>query len=270
VEVHPVFLELARKQRFYSDQLVRKIAEDGGLADIEGVPEKVKRIFITAHDVRPEWHIRIQAAFQKHTDNAVSKTINFPNHATKEDVRTAYILAYRLGCKGLTIYRDGSRDQQVLNIAKKPEMPLVQPRPRPERTTGYTERVNTGCGKLYVTLNTDEYGPCEVFAQMGKAGGCAMSQTEATGRLISLALRSGIKAESIVKELMGIRCPSPVWQNGDMVLSCSDAIGRVLNTHARLDIQPTLLEMGACPDCGASVEHEGGCLTCRSCGFSRC
>jgi ribonucleoside-diphosphate reductase alpha chain len=121
-----------------------------------------------------------------------------------------------------------------------------------------------------VTVNRDDYGICEVFAQMGKAGGCAYSQIEATSRLISLALRSGVKVESIIKQLMGIRCPSPVWQNGAMVVSCSDAIAKVVNHHAETNIAHVLGEMGACPDCGATVEHEGGCIVCRSCGFSRC
>ena len=179
-------------------------------------------------------------------------------------------MAFKLGCKGITIYRDGSRDVQVLNIQRKVQYPQVEPRPRPDETTGVTERINTGCGKLYVTINTDEYGFCEVFAQMGKAGGCAYSQIEATSRLISLALRSGVKVDAIIRQLMGIRCPSPTWRNGEQVVSCSDAIAKVLNHRAQLNIVHHSDEMGACPDCGASVEHEGGCIVCRACGFSRC
>jgi ribonucleoside-diphosphate reductase alpha chain len=220
--------------------------------------------------VAPEWHIRIQAAFQRHTDNAVSKTINFPNSATPQDIYNAYLQAYKSGCKGLTVYRDGSREAQVLNIQKKPDYPQVEPRPRPDKTIGITERINTGCGKLYVTINRDEHGFCEVFTQMGKAGGCAYSQIEATARLISLALRSGVRMESIIRQLMGIRCPSPVWQNGEQVLSCTDAIAKVLNRQIGASVGSALQEMGACPDCGASVEHEGGCIVCRACGFSRC
>jgi ribonucleoside-diphosphate reductase alpha chain len=270
LEVHPIFRRISEEGGFYSDGLMKEIAEKGTIQEIEGIPEEVKRLFVTAHDINPEWHIRIQGAFQKYTDNAVSKTINFPNSAAREDVRKAYLLAYNLGCKGLTIYRDGSRDQQVLNIQRKPEPPQLAPRPRPERTYGVTQRMNTGCGKLYVTLNSDDLGPCEVFAQMGKAGGCANSQIEATGRLISLALRSGVKPASILRQLMGIRCPSPVWQEGEMVLSCSDAIAKVLNEYCQSGFSHMVAEMGACPDCGASVEHEGGCIVCRSCGFSRC
>lgn len=270
LEVHPAFQELAKAEGFYSEALMKRVAEKGSIRDVREIPERVRRIFTVSHDVSPDWHIQIQAAFQKYTDNAVSKTINFPFSATPEDVRNAYLLAYDLGCKGLTIYRDGSRDAQVLNIQRKPQYPQVEPRPRPDTTKGITERINTGCGKLYVTINWDDHGFCEVFAQMGKAGGCAYSHIEATGRLISLALRSGVKVESIIRQLMGIRCPSPMWQNGEQIVSCSDAIARVLNHQAQADITPVESLMGACPDCGAAVEHEGGCIVCRSCGFSRC
>ncbi len=270
LEVHPFFQEVAKAEGFYSEELMKRIAEKGTIQDLREIPEHVRRTFVVSHDVVPEWHIRIQAAFQKYTDNAVSKTINFPFSATPEDVRNAYLMAYDLGCKGLTIYRDGSRDAQVLNIQRKPHYPQVEPRPRPDTTSGITERINTGCGKLYVTVNWDEHGFCEVFASMGKAGGCAYSQIEATGRLISLALRSGVKIESIIKQLMGIRCPSPMWANGEQIVSCSDAIATVLNHHAQANITSVQSLMGACPDCGAAVEHEGGCIVCRSCGFSRC
>jgi ribonucleoside-diphosphate reductase alpha chain len=270
VEVHPLFRKAAQEGGFAGEDLFKEIAKKGSIQEIDGIPERVKRLFVCAHDISPEWHIRIQAAFQAHTDNAVSKTINFANAATKEDVRKAYLLAYRSGCKGLTIYRDGSRDKQVLNIQRRAEPQQVAPRPRPERTYGVTQRSSTGCGKIYVTINRDELGICEVFAQMGKGGGCANSQIEATGRLISLALRSGVKVESILKQLMGIRCPSPVWQNGQMTLSCSDAIAKVLNEYSQSGFTQMIAEMGACPDCGASVEHESGCIVCRSCGFSRC
>ena len=270
VEVHPLFRQAAQEGGFSREELFKEIAKKGSIQEIDGIPEPVKRLFVCAHDINPEWHIRIQAAFQAHTDNAVSKTINFANSATKEDVRRAYLLAYRSGCKGLTIYRDGSRDKQVLNIQRQAEPQQVAPRPRPERTYGVTQRSSTGCGKIYVTINRDELGICEVFAQMGKGGGCANSQIEATGRLISLALRSGVKVESILKQLIGIRCPSPVWQNGQMTLSCSDAIAKVLNEYSQSGFTQMIAEMGACPDCGAAVEHESGCIVCRSCGFSRC
>ncbi|MBW1739813.1 MAG: vitamin B12-dependent ribonucleotide reductase [Deltaproteobacteria bacterium] len=280
-EIHPLFKEMAKQNGFYSNELAKQIAETGSIQHIKGIPNKIKRLFVTAHDIAPEWHIRIQAAFQKYTDNAVSKTVNFPHNATPEDIEKAYRLAYETGCKGVTIYRYGSRDRQVLNIGREqtrhdrgiktePIRPGIVPRVRPVQTRGVTERINTGCGKLYVTINEDDQGICEVFAQMGKTGGCASSQIEATGRLISLALRSGVKVEAILKQISGIRCPSPIWQNGKMVLSCPDGIAHVIKNYTRISPTEMPTMMGACPDCGGALEHEGGCLVCRSCGFSKC
>jgi len=270
-EVHPVFEHMAKQNGFYSKKLVEEIAQTGSIQHIKEIPEKIRRLFVTAHDIMPEWHIRIQAAFQKYTDNAVSKTVNFPRDATPEDIEKVYRLAYESGCKGVTIYRYGSRGQQVLNIGKDQDRgAAILPRTRPVQTTGVTERINTGCGKLYVTINEDHEGICEVFAQMGKTGGCASSQIEAAGRLISLALRSGVKVEAIIKQLTGIRCPSPIWQNGGMVLSCPDAISQVIKHYMNIDAEDMPAMMGACPDCGSALEHEGGCLVCRACGFSRC
>ena len=276
VEVHPYFEEIAKQQGFYSPELMKRIAQTGSVRDIQEIPQEVRRLFVTAHEITPPWHIKIQAAFQKYTDNAVSKTVNFPRLAAAADVRQVYLSAFELGLKGVTIYRDGSRDEQVLSFGAGPEaqpaqLTYITPRPRPERTTGVTELINTGCGKLYVTVNQDRLGFCEVFAQMGKTGGCASSQIESTGRLISLALRSGVKIDSIIKQITGIRCPSPNWQNGAQVLSCPDAIAKVLANVAQVDPPvSTLNTMGSCPDCGGAVEPEGGCLVCRSCGFSRC
>lgn len=271
VEVNPLFMQIAKKQGFYSKKCIQALIESGSTASIADIPDHVRRIFRTSHDISPEWHIKIQSAFQKYTDNAVSKTVNFPADTDKEDVEKAYLLAYRSGCKGVTIYRYGSRGQQVLNISGDQEtMSLIAPRPKPERTHGITERIRTGCGNLYVTINSDEKGMCEVFAQMGKTGGCASSQIEAAGRLISLALRSGVNLESIVKQLIGIRCPSPSWQNGKMVLSCPDAIARVLKPL----IDPALVisdtAMGICPECGSTMTHQEGCLVCQACMFSKC
>jgi ribonucleoside-diphosphate reductase alpha chain len=270
VEVNPFFKRMAKEKGFYSPQLMEQIAQEGSIQNVKGIPEDIKGLFVTSHDISPECHIQIQAAFQKNTDNAVSKTINFPHEASPEDVRNTYLLAYHQGCKGVTIYRYGSRETQVLNLSKSTESSKISPRARPTRTTGVTERISTGCGKLYVTINQDEKGICEVFAQMGKTGGCASSQIEATGRLISLALRSGITLPSILKQIAGIRCPSPTWGNGHQVLSCSDAIARVISNYTQAKIEDEEKIMGACPDCGGQVIHENGCLTCHSCGFSRC
>jgi len=303
VEVNPLFKEIAKREGFYSDELMRRIAEEGTLKEIEEIPEKWRKVFRTAHDISPEWHVRIQAAFQKYVDNAVSKTVNFPRTASKEDVEKVYLLAYELGCKGVTIYRDGSREEQVLNIGKvnraadagleqiisentSGERPLLTPRSRPEVIRGTTRKMTTGCGNLYVTINEDEQGPFEVFTQMGKAGGCSASQAEAIGRLISLALRSGVDPKAVIKQLRGIRCPNPGWEKGGMILSCSDAIAKAMErylderaveeglkgvTRKKKKI-PAVIERsaGVCPDCGSLMEHEGGCAVCRECGFSKC
>ena len=244
IEADPVFEGIARKRGFYSRELMAKIAEQGCIQRIGEIPEDIKRVFVVAHDISSQWHIRMQAVFQKYTDNAVSKTINLPNEATLDDVAQAYLLAYQLGCKGVTIYRDRSREEQVLNIErkkdtkqesagkdlKKPEaIEKIAPRPRPEVVTGTTTKVATGCGNLYVTINSDEECmPFEVFTQMGKAGGCAASQLEAIGRLVSLAFRSGIEVKSIIEQLRNIRCPSPSWEKGVRIFSCADAIARVV------------------------------------------
>jgi len=304
--VDPFFEEVARREGWYSEQLIEKVIAHGSCRDLEEVPEKWRRIFVTAHDIAPEWHVRIQAAFQSATDNAVSKTINFPNSATVEDVERAYMLAYRLGCKGITVYRDGSREEQVLSVpAAKSEGAVAQqprsitPRPRPEVTLGITQKTKTGCGNLYVTLNEDEQGLCEVFTSMGKSGGCAGAQAEAIARLVSLALRSGIDSQAIVKQLRGIRCPHPTWTNGGPILSCPDALavviqrycgdseeeseeGRSGTLHERALAQSkrapkltaTLTQLdqmvGACPDCGGSVQYKEGCAICPYCGWSKC
>jgi ribonucleoside-diphosphate reductase alpha chain len=270
VEVNPFFKKTAKEMGFYTPALIEQIAQEGSIQNIPGIPDELKAVYVTSHDISPEWHIRIQAAFQKHTDNAVSKTINFPHEATPEEVQKSYLMAYHEGCKGVTIYRYGSRETQVLNLAKPVDQSKISPRPRPTRTLGITERIATGCGKLYVTINSDEKGICEVFAQMGKTGGCASSQIEATGRLISLALRSGVSLPSILKQISGIRCPSPTWGNGHQVLSCPDAISRVISNYTQAKVEDDERMMGSCPDCGGQVVHENGCLTCHSCGFSRC
>ena len=208
-EIHPLFIRAAKAEKFYSKKLSEIIAAGNPIRDLDEIPGHIKNLFKTSHDIAPQWHVKIQAAFQKYTDNAVSKTVNLPADGTEKDVEEIYLSAYKRGCKGVTIYRYGSRDKQVLTLGKESqEKSTIVPRPRPLRTTGMTERIQTGCGKLYVTINSDSKGICEVFAQMGKTGGCASSQIEAAGRLASLALRSGINVDAIIKQLTGIRCPS--------------------------------------------------------------
>lgn len=292
-EVNPIFEKIAKQRGFWSRELIEKIAEKGSLKEIDEVPEDIKKIFITAHDISPLDHVRMQAAFQKYTDNAVSKTVNFPHDAEAKDVEDVYFLAYGLGCKGVTVYRDGSRDEQVLSTGKtdtKPEpaetaqtivIQKITPRKRPEVIKGTTRLMKTGCGNLYVTINEDEDGNLfELFTQMGKAGGCAASQAEAIGRLISLSLRSNIEPIEIEKQLRGISCHSPAWASGGKIASCSDAISKAIeryiergnksNGNGSYPKKDDNMICGACPDCGGAVEHEGGCAVCRDCGFTKC
>lgn len=291
-QVNPFFERLAQERGFYSAELMREVAQRGGIQDaaskLEEIPADVRRLVVTAHDIVPEWHIRMQATYQRHVDNAVSKTANFPHSATREDVAAAYLLAYQLGCKGLTIYRDGSRREQVLNrgVTKpKPDKGVLAPRSRPMVTKGATEKIALGCSRtLYVTINEDDEGLCEVFLHMGKSGGCTASQSEAIGRLISLALRSGLETEAIIRQLKGIRCPSPSWHNGGSALSCSDAIAKSVerymgghagspkeNATARTSAVRSMPDISPeCPECGAILEPSEGCVVCRSCGYSEC
>jgi ribonucleoside-diphosphate reductase alpha chain len=301
VEVNPYFEETARRCGFYSDELMQKLADGTHLREIEGIPEDVKKVFVTAHEITPEWHVKMQSAFQKFTDNAVSKTVNFSKDATREDVSKVYLMAYEEGLKGITIYRDGSREGQVLTTGKekKAEAPAaaepaaavkLTPRKRAKVTQGCTEKVTTGCGSLYVTVNYDDKGICEVFTTLGKAGGCAMAQIEAISRLISLALRSGVDVENVVKHLRGIRCPSIAWEDGKSVLSCADAIASVLekhtasykanegngnghNGHDKTKVQDYGLVKnmaGQCPECANLLVYQEGCFVCPGCGYTKC
>jgi len=324
VSVNRYFEELAKEEGFYSEDLMEEIAKHGSVKGNDEVPTWVQRIFATAHDITPEWHVKMQAAFQKFTDNAVSKTVNFPNKAATSDVERVYMLAYHSGCKGVTIYRDGSRDAQVISTGKtaevraqaqmapQPELDVRQrsPRKRPVVTMGSTERMRTGCGYLYVTINEDEDGLCELFTQMGKGGGCAASNSEAVARLTSLAFRSGVDPQSIIKQLKGIRCPSPAMDTGGVIRSCSDAVAKALERYIqrreerlrreeeeraieaevdrgmaelvdKLSHQATVTttidppretdgNCPECPDCGSMVEYSEGCIVCRGCGYSKC
>lgn len=323
VEVNPYFEKLAREEGFYTKELMEKIAKQGSLKDLDEVPAQYRRIFVTAHDISPVWHVRMQAAFQRFTDNAVSKTVNFSSDAQIKDVEEVYMLAYRLGCKGITIYRDKSRQSQVLlieenkdasedfdskanqasqgigtrnlaaqktgnedvvKVAKAEEQSftggekiMIKPRPRPEVTEGMTKKYNIGgCGKLYVTVNSDEHGICEVFTNTGEEGCAALSA--AIGRLISIAIRAGIDITSIQKQVRGIRCVTCIADRNTHVLSCPDAIGKAiefyLNGTNKFDFDATSgpRSVMICPEdgCGGIMEPEGGCFVCRICGFSKC
>lgn len=280
VEVNPYFEEVAKREGFYSEELIHQLAAGAQLHTLEGIPDNIKRLFVTAHEISPEIHIKMQAAFQKSTHNAVSKTVNFPQKATEEDIAKVYMMAHQEGLKGITIYRDKSREAQPLSTgpAEKSEEGVLTPRKRAKITSGITERVTTGCGYLYVTVNSDEQGICEVFSTLGKAGGCASAQLEATCRLISLALRSRVDVAKVVRQLRGIRCPSIAWEEGKSILSCGDAIASVLEKHTTgYDGKPKLEDYGLaknlagqCPDCGNLLVYQEGCFICPSCGYTKC
>jgi ribonucleoside-diphosphate reductase alpha chain len=314
LEINPYFEAIAKEEGFYSEALMKKIAQTGHLEDLEGIPERIKLLFATAHDISPENHIRMQATFQKYTDNAVSKTVNFPHEATVEDVAKVYELAYQLGCKGVTIYRDRSRDRQVLYKGLAPsETDRTESREDPVRTErkprarrdvihGSTWKIRTGCGNIYVTVNEDEDGRLfEIFNQIGKAGGCAASQSEALGRLVSLAFRSNIEPEDVIRQLKGISCHMPVWHQNGKVLSCADAVAKAIEWHIQKmktkrsgpaeressadhsEVDTTrsherkrpvqgmsgVFLRGACPECGGPLIFEEGCVKC-FCGYSDC
>jgi len=282
VEVNPLFEHIARERGFYSLELMKLIAEKGSIKDFDQIPEDVRRVFVTAHDITPDDHIKMQSVFQKHTDNAVSKTVNFCNSATRDDVASVYQMAYENGCKGVTIYRDGSRDNQVLSLKKESteavEVPMEsgkqsRKRDRPRKLGGATYQMETGCGPLYVTINEDQHGLFEVFTTMGKAGGCAASQCEALGRLVSLAWRSGVQARQAVKQLIGISCHKHAGFGTNKVTSCADALAKAIQQHVQSEeasVEPQSAHGGACPECGGPVEHEGGCCVCHACGYSEC
>jgi ribonucleoside-diphosphate reductase alpha chain len=308
VEGYPFFVEIAKKLDFYSPTLMEQVAVTGSISEIKEIPEEVKRIFVTAHDITPEAHVRMQAVFQgSGVDNAVSKTINFPNEATLNDIQEAYLLAYELGCKGITVYRSGSRTYDVLSKKGTNEKHGVisepgetkKPRQRPNITQGITERVRVGCGtNLFITINQDEEGLTELFLSLGKSGGCVASHIEAMGRLISLTLRSRIEPEEIILQLKAIRCPSPTFGPDGPVLSCADAVAksveRFIERHSQNDngknlvgneqkvldtayesetLYLTHITSGLrpeCPECGNIVEHSEGCILCRVCGYSKC
>jgi ribonucleoside-diphosphate reductase alpha chain len=342
-DVNPDFVRMAREGGWYSDELMERIAEEGHI-HFDEVPTDIQRIFRTAHDITPEWHVRMQAAFQEHTDSAISKTTNFPHEATERDVREIYELAFALGCKGVTVYRDGSREGQVLSTGKTSQTQAVaeiaaevsqlehhladareeahnlrveverlkaqlqgqdadagaarRKRQRPAALRGYTMKMNSPLGDLYVTINEDEGGrPFEVFCTLGKAGGAAMADAEAMGRLMSLALRSGIPILQVKDQLRGISCDRAVGLGPNKVLSVPDAVGQAIERYLeeKAGVQETLpltvgmprgatqaqaasvhfsgesFDMGTCPECGTGhLAFEEGCKKCHVCGHSEC
>jgi ribonucleoside-diphosphate reductase alpha chain len=298
--IEPVFALAFRRKAFDSDTLVyvngfleRALAKigaksspileavlaSGTLAGIDA-PHQLKDVFVTAHDIPYREHVEMQAAFQKYTDNAVSKTINMAHSATLEDVRDSYMLAYSLGCKGITIYRDRCRDTQVLyhgaedepqEKGKPADVPgRAKPRKRPSNLQGSTVKIQTSFGNLYLTLNLFEGKPFELFATLGKSGKDTQAHTEALGRLISLSLRSGIPLRDIIGQLKGIGGSQPVFENdGDgIILSLPDAIAQGLERALGETVDVPAGDM--CPACGAPLVHAEGCMRCMSCDYSNC
>ncbi len=291
--VNETFERLAKERGFYSDALTREIAKRGSLHDIPGVPEDAARIFRISHEIGHEWHVRHQAAFQRYTDNGVSKTINLPNGASEEDVARAYLLAWELGCLGITVFRDGCKGEQVLNVGIKKEVPALTAapaviRPRPHSLKGWTYRTDTPIGTAFITVNeTPDGDPFEVFVQVGKGGSDTMAVAEALGRLISLVLRlpSPLSAqrrlEEMISQLSRIGGGQPTGFGPAKILSLPDALARTLAEHIGqvkpLADQPVVDGNGRkqigdlCKECGqATFIYEEGCKKCLSCGFNEC
>ncbi len=291
--MNETFERVAREQGWYSEALRQEVGRRGSLQDVPGVPDHVRRVFKTSHEIGYEWHVRHQAAFQRFTDNGVSKTINLPNHATEDDVASAYRLAWELGCLGITVFRDGCKGEQVLTVgvgrtepAEPPPAPAVI-KPRPRSLKGKTYRTETPIGTAYVTVNETEAGEAfEVFVQVGKAGSDTMAVAEALGRLISLILRlpSPLSAqrrlEEIISQLGRIGGGQPMGFGAAKILSLPDAVARILAEHTG-QIKPPAPELPAaggrktigdlCKECGqATFVYEEGCKKCLSCGFNEC
>jgi ribonucleoside-diphosphate reductase alpha chain len=303
--VNPYFEQVARARGFHGPALMEAVARSGSVRGVAGVPEDVQRVFVTAHEVGPAWHVRHQGVFQRHTDNGVSKTINLPHAATIEDVADAYRLAYEVGCLGITVFRDGCKETQVLHVgageAAPPAAgaPAAPPaiKPRPRRVAGVTDRVETPVGTAFVTVNRNGVGePFEVFIQVGKGGADVAADGEAIGRLISLALRLPSplpprrRLEQIVDQLRGIGGARPLGFGKERVRSLADGIAHVLDEYLR--DTPEAPSAGGngrpgrgaqgelfgetkvgdlCPDCGhAALVYEEGCQKCYACGYAEC
>jgi ribonucleoside-diphosphate reductase alpha chain len=307
--VNPQFERLAKIRGFYSEALMNKVAAHGTVQGLSEVPVDVQEVFVTAHQIAPEWHVRMQAAFQRHLDNGCSKTINLPHAATVEDVGQAYLLAYKSGCLGITVFRDGSKTDQVLHIGtavkatQADERPAVQGgkemaeppapdsepqvvKPRPRKVQGVTYRVATPLGTAFITVNINgNEEPFEVFANVGKAGSDTASVSEAVGRLISLILRLPSpltptdRLREVVGQLKGIGGGRHLGYGRARIRSLPDAIAQVLAEHLGIaEVEEAAPSQAMpesvgdlCPECGqATLVFEEGCQKCYSCGYTEC
>ena len=277
MQLHPLLERLGTEQGWMNQRVRTSLMSGIAPCEIREIPRNLVEALVTAHEIAPEWHVRIQAAFQSNIDNAVSKTVNLPASATVDDVDAVFQLAYDLKCKGVTVYRDNSPQGQVLSGPTKASpsgTTQVGPRPRARVTTGNTSKFRMGCGTLFVTVNRDAEGICEVFANLGKAGGCP-SQTEATCRAVSAALRSGVDPRVMMDQLRGIKCMSAAVakksNKGVDVLSCPDAIARALEETAAstgANLNPPFRRI--CEECGHPMRWEARCAVCDFCGHSNC
>ena len=281
MEINPFFEKALRASEAFSQLLMEEVARKGSIAHIEMIPEELRTVYITSMDIEPVWHLKMQAAFQKFTDNAVSKTVNLPNSATVEDIRDIYMMAYEAGCKGVTVYRDGCKSGQVLctgdgaDAGKAEAKPKTKVKHRPDVVYGFTQKVKIGLGDLYLTVNEMDGKPFEVFATIGKSGRSITAKAEAIGRLVSLALRSGVNVADIVEQLKGIGGENPVFQKKGLLLSLPDAIAWVLETRYLGGRVASAEESGSlyhptCPDCSADLVFEEGCYVCKACGYTKC
>lgn len=284
VEVNPYFEAALAASGLATPELMDSVAARGSIQDMDFLPAKLRKVFVTAMDIEPVWHLRMQAAFQRHTDNAVSKTVNLPNSATEQDIFDIYWLAYKEGCKGVTVYRDGCKSVQVLATgegqkkmdgASAPQggKPSSAVRKRPDMVQGFTQKVQTGLGAMYLTVNEVDGEPFEVFATIGKSGRSITAKAEAIGRLVSLALRSGVHVRDVVAQIKGIGGEHPVFRGKGLLLSIPDAIAWVLEKRYLKDEHirgVNDLEAQRCPECNEPLVFQEGCLICPACGFSRC
>ena len=283
IEVNPYFENALKSRDLYTSELMEAVTNVGSIASFDFLPQSIRDVFVTAMDISPEAHLRMQAAFQKYTDNAVSKTVNLPNNATVQDIDHIYRLAYTLGCKGVTIYRDGSKSGQVLNIGSKKEEKAQAPqqspsvvRQRPDIVEGFTQKVKTVLGLLYLTVTEIDGQPFEVFTTIGKSGRSITAKAEAIGRLVSLCFRSGVPVRDVVQQLKGIGGEHPVFQKKGILLSIPDAISWVLENRYLKGEAPVPatkdqdLQNPSCPECGSEMTFQEGCHICQNCGYSRC
>ncbi len=278
-EANGYFVQALRDQGCYSEKLMAEVVEKGSVQAMDYLPEELRAVFVTAMDIEPQWHLKMQAAFQKHTDNAVSKTVNLSNSATQEDIYKIYWMAYEEGCKGVTVYRDGCKSVQVLSTGTGAKTEAAtddsrRPMDRPDIVYGFTQKVRTGLGDLYLTVNEIDGRPFEVFTTIGRSGRSITAKAEAIGRLVSLALRSGVHVREIVKQLKGIGGEHPVFQKKGMLLSIPDAVAWVLENRYLQGNAPRLhdksLARSMCPECDGELVFQEGCFVCPACGYTKC